>query len=114
MAIQPFDPSLYPALRSGPSGPITATPEASFVIRSSLAELVSLDDADFANGLNAYVVDEGEIYVLDTSNAFTVYSGALVQAKQGLRSCELHALVRHSECGRRKPSFRIHSGPASS
>jgi hypothetical protein len=83
MAIQPFDPSLYPALRSGPSGPITATPEASFVIRSSLAELVSLDDADFANGLNAYVVDEGEIYVLDTSNAFTVYSDLILARGAG-------------------------------
>lgn len=62
--------------RLPPSGP-KATPDA-LILRASLLELISLDSARLPNGTQAYVVDEQEVYSLDTENAFTVCSDLIL------------------------------------
>jgi len=56
---------------------------ASFIIRDSVADLVSLDDAAFANGEHAYVVSENETYVLDTANSFTAFGNLIIARTVG-------------------------------
>lgn len=58
-------------------------PDQSFLIRQSLVDLIALDNANIPNGAHAFIVDEGETYVLDTANAFTAFSDLILARTVG-------------------------------
>jgi len=53
------------------------------VIRASLADLVASDLPGLPNGCRAYVIDQGEFYTLDTTNAFAAYSPLIIARTAG-------------------------------
>ena len=56
---------------------------ATFEIRSSIADLVALDNASAVNGSAVYVLSENETYILDTSNAFTAFGNLIIARTVG-------------------------------
>jgi hypothetical protein len=56
----------------------TQSATQAYIIRATLAALTSEDHAALPNGCQAYVVDQHEIYQLDTANALTTFSPLIV------------------------------------
>jgi hypothetical protein len=68
-------------IRRGPAG--SPTTLQSYVVRESLASLISLDSSGFPDGCHAYVVSEQETYVLDTVSTFAAYGNLILARSVG-------------------------------